>query len=276
MKPNLFLPVVTYPDITPEHTLREAVALAANIGARLTACLAEVDIPPVGNAVAEALARVSQLARDAERRSAHAVDAAALSLRTLADQAGVELELRRERWRLDMLLDRLTAQSRIGDLSLLSPGPAPGVADAGEAVLFGSGGPVLILPPAGASLSFDKVAIAWDAGRSAARAVRDVVGFLKPGASVVVLTQDADKQIDPASVGRLLVYLGARGFDARQADAAPGDRSIGDDLQSAALAQGAGLLVMGGYGHSRVREFILGGATREVLAGTRLAVFMSH
>lgn len=276
MTPQLFLPVVTYPDVTDEDTLRGAIAVSATLGARLTACIAEVDIPPVGNVVAEVLARVSELSREVEQRSARAAEAAAVMLRTLAEKAGVELEVRHERWRLDVLMDRLTDQSRVGDLSLLSPSAAQGVADAGEAVLFGSGGPVLLLPPSGATLSLATVAIAWDGSRSAARAVRDVIAYLRPETRAIVLTQGSDKQIDPTSVARLLGYLAARGIDARQADVPVGDRSVGHDLQSAALGYDAGLLVMGAYGHSRVREFVLGGATREVLAATELAVFMSH
>lgn len=276
MTPQLFLPVVTYPDATDDDTLRGAIAVSATLGARLTACIAEVDIPPVGNVVAEVLARVSELSLEAEQKSARLTEAAAVTLRTLAERAGVELNVRKERWRLDVLMDRLTDQSRIGDLSLLSPSASPGVADAGEAVLFGSGGPVLLLPPSGTALSLTTVAIAWDGSRSAARAVRDVIAYLRTETRVIVLTQGNDKQIDPASVSRLLSYLAARGIDARHADVPAGDRSIGHDLQSAALAHGAGLLVMGAYGHSRIREFVLGGATREVLAVTELAVFMSH
>jgi nucleotide-binding universal stress UspA family protein len=75
---------------------------------------------------------------------------------------------------------------------------------------------------------------------------------------------------------RLAESLRMRGLTVEAASIQAGDRSIGLSLQQHALKIGGKLLVMGGYGHSRVRDFVLGGATEGVLADLRLPVLLSH
>jgi nucleotide-binding universal stress UspA family protein len=70
--------------------------------------------------------------------------------------------------------------------------------------------------------------------------------------------------------------LSDHGFDAIHHDHDPGGAAVGDALQTRAVAEDAGLLVMGAYGHNRLREFVLGGATRSALGNLRLPVLMSH
>jgi nucleotide-binding universal stress UspA family protein len=101
--------------------------------------------------------------------------------------------------------------------------------------------------------------------------------MLEAADRVVLLTADADKKIDPKSIERALAALDHRGIQNSHLEVlVESGQSIGDALQQAALRKDAGLLVMGAFGHSRIREFILGGATRSVLGKLQMAILMSH
>lgn len=145
-----------------------------------------------------------------------------------------------------------------------------------EALVFETGRPVLILPPSGLGEGRRRVAIAWDGSRVAARAVADAMPLLAAAERVHVLTVTDEKPLQ-AQAGRLLAEgLRDRGIAAEASTVEAEDRPIGATLQDDALALGAGLLVMGGYGHSRLRDFVLGGATLGVLNDPRMPVMMSH
>lgn len=95
-------------------------------------------------------------------------------------------------------------------------------------------------------------------------------------AKVVVLTVSDDKPLSGASNESLANHLHAKDFRVEFTLTERGQQSIGECLQGAAVDAGAGLLVMGGYGHNRLREWVLGGATKHAIAHRRLAVLMSH
>ncbi len=93
----------------------------------------------------------------------------------------------------------------------------------------------------------------------------------------MLLTIDGDKQIPgELDADALLLATRRRGITARPVNAAKGGRTIAEALQDEAIAAGAGLLAMGGYGHSRLRRFILGSATAGLLAAPRLPTLLSH
>ncbi len=118
------------------------------------------------------------------------------------------------------------------------------------------------------------VAIAWDGGKEASRAVRTAVPLLEKASKVVILsaTAAAARQFDPAG---LQGYLTARGVTSEiqklegAADAAP-------RLLKAAIDTGANLLVAGAFGHPRLQEFVFGGATRTFFAAPAPSLFISH
>jgi nucleotide-binding universal stress UspA family protein len=149
-------------------------------------------------------------------------------------------------------------------------------------LLFNSGRPALICPdnpgrqPA---TSFQTIAIAWDASRSATRAVADAMPFLRRAGAVRIFTATDDKP--NASSGRgseLVEHLTLQGVETvvfeqiKKTDA----HSIGSFMEAYVAAHHVDLLVMGAYGHSRLREFILGGATRSILANPPGWVLLSH
>lgn len=146
-----------------------------------------------------------------------------------------------------------------------------------EALFLESGCPVLIIPCAGQIGSVARtVLIGWDGSREAARAVNDAMPFLKEAASVTVVTLDNRADDTDADPGTVVSHLLRHGVHATGSKQKPGDGSIADALLACTVDAGADLLVMGGYGHSRVREVVLGGTTRGVLRHMTVPVLMSH
>ena len=146
-----------------------------------------------------------------------------------------------------------------------------------HAVIFGSGRPTILVPPSARAVALEHIAIAWDASRVAARAHCDALPFLAEGRRVSVLAVRDEKPLrrsDPA--GALASALEKRGVDARSIDILLGGKNIAEALQDTALSEGANLLAMGGFGHSRIRDFILGGATKGALRDLRLPTLLSH
>lgn len=144
-----------------------------------------------------------------------------------------------------------------------------------ESVLIGSARPLLLVPPSVPADIGRTVAIAWNGGTEAARAVAAAMPFLGQAETVHVLT--AETTATSAEAGdRLAEYLAWHGIAARVSRIRPAGGPVGAALLARAGELGADLIVMGGYGHSRLREMILGGVTRYVLGHAGLPVLMAH
>lgn len=142
-----------------------------------------------------------------------------------------------------------------------------------ETALIASGRPLLI--PAGSapqSIVGGTVAIAWKATPQAVRAIAAAMPFLRRAAGVIIMTVDAE---DDDSTDHLVRHLAWHGCQARRERLRSGDRNQAETLLAAA-AENAGLLVMGGYGRSRLREWVFGGFTQRVLEEAPLPVLMVH
>jgi nucleotide-binding universal stress UspA family protein len=143
-----------------------------------------------------------------------------------------------------------------------------------EAALMETGRPVLLCPPGGISEMLKHVAIGWDGTKTSTHAVAAALPLLEMAEKVSVLTIDEPKKT--ADPERLVAYLGRHGVSA-QAEHIPAEGlDPGYALLENAATRGAHMLVMGGYGHSRLREFIFGGATENVLRSTGIPVLMAH
>ncbi|MGE0873210.1 MAG: universal stress protein [Burkholderiales bacterium] len=148
-----------------------------------------------------------------------------------------------------------------------------------EELLLSTGGPVLFVPYAG---RFERVGqrvlVAWDAGREAARAVSDALPLLARAAHVEVVVFDPEKSLAHGDVpgADISLYLARHGVKASAAQLSGAGMDVGNQILSRAADLGSDLIVMGGYGHSRMRELMLGGATRTVLETMTVPVLMSH
>jgi nucleotide-binding universal stress UspA family protein len=133
---------------------------------------------------------------------------------------------------------------------------------------------VLLVPAGPAADLGATVAIAWDRSCEAARAVGAALPLLTAASKVVILTaREPGSEIEPSE---LAAYLALHGVDARTWAFVPASGSLGGALLEEAGKAGANLLVMGAYGHSRLREMVLGGVTRSILADADMPVFLMH
>lgn len=147
------------------------------------------------------------------------------------------------------------------------------------AVMLKSGRPVIFVPPGvPPALPPRHVVLAWKPTLEAARAVHDALHLLKGAEAVDVVMIDAKDSADGdgASGDRLLAHLGRHGVRAKVVHLESRGASLGTVLQRHAEAVGAQLIVSGGYGHSRLREWVMGGATRDLLLGPGVPVLFSH
>jgi len=143
-----------------------------------------------------------------------------------------------------------------------------------ERVIMESGRPVLIIPTTGEFSGIgQQVVIGWNGTREAARSAFYAIPFMKEAKNVTIAWVNAQSDL-PGS--ELATCLSRHGITTTTRSVEAADASVGEELLSTASNLRADLLVMGGYGHSRLREFILGGATRTVLDKMTIPVLMSH
>lgn len=147
-----------------------------------------------------------------------------------------------------------------------------------ESALFESGRPVVVVPYIQkAPLTLNRVMVCWDGSRNAARAVSDAMPFLEKAKTVEVVTIVGEKgKSDELPGADIAQHLARHGLKVELRRVSPGDIDVANELLSLAADLSTDFLIMGGYGHSRLREFILGGATRGILASMTVPTLMSH
>lgn len=215
-------------------------------------------------------------------------DEAAAAAKALFARKTVGMEARCE-WR-DVdgpLLEQVPLHARYADLVVTTqyePGSESqdGQAEVVDQLVLGSGRPVLVVPYAG---TFEEVGrrvmVAWNATREATRAVADAMPFLKAADRVEVVSvnggsgsgRDGHGDIPSADI---CLHLARHGVKAEAEHIMAVDLDVGDALLSRCADEAIDLLVMGAYGRSRLREMILGGATRNILRQMTVPVLMSH
>ena len=177
-------------------------------------------------------------------------------------------------------LQRSVAElARHFDLSVVGqPGKRDGRMGLVEALLFDSGRPVLMVPTIfhGAP-RFDTVLVAWDGGKEAARAIAGAMPILKQARDVQLVTVVEPRKRDAVDLPGFNItrHLARKGVHA-ELKRITSELDPGNTLLSHAADTGADLIVMGAYGHSRWREMLLGGATRQILQSMTLPAFLAH
>lgn len=146
-----------------------------------------------------------------------------------------------------------------------------------EAVLFESGRPVILVPfIQEGGMTLDRVMVCWDGSRAAARAVGDALPFLKKAKQVeIVIVSDKPNKKDEIPGADLGQHLARHGLKV-EIEQMTSHIDVASTILSYAADSNADMIVMGGYGHSRLREFVLGGATRSMLESMTVPVLMSH
>jgi nucleotide-binding universal stress UspA family protein len=275
--------------------LHSALAVAQPFAAHIDALHVQPDAVQLAMAVASAgyegasmaTGLIEQLKEDAQRRLAMAqkvfsafVEEEHLEFRETADGSGsVSVAWSQQNGHPGECVARV---GRFHDL-IVAGRSSPAIGGASgtlETALMKSGRPVVVVPPYLSDVVGRIVAIAWKESAEAARAVTAAMPFLARATRVEVIEiiEDGATEVGegPGSAQQLVRNLAWHGIAAKARVVPTKDLSAPDALLHAARDAGANLLVMGAYGHSRLREMILGGATRDVLAAAALPVLMAH
>lgn len=147
-----------------------------------------------------------------------------------------------------------------------------------ESALFESGHPVVVVPYIQrTALALNRVMVCWDGSHNAARAVSDAMPFLKKAKNVDVVTITGEKgKNDEIPGADVAGHLARYGLKVELSRVPVSHIPVADVLLSLAADISADFMVMGGYGHTRVREFVLGGATRGILGSMTIPTLLSH
>lgn len=272
-----YMPLVTYPDVVPDESVTAAISLAEGLGCELHATTFSVDIPAISSPIGGMLINVAELVQTTEENSrAHCRRLQELVLQ----QAGpaIKAECTSRHLPAGVAGDAAANEARYHDFSLLPwAKDMLVVQDFAQAVIFESGHPAILVPPSASRDPVHHLAVAWDGSRMAARALADAMMFIDEQTQITVLTVQDEKQLSRQDLGQTLALsLKKRGLRAEAQKVSLDERSIASALQESALTAGANMLVMGAFGHSRIRDFILGGATKGVFSDLRMPVLLSH
>jgi nucleotide-binding universal stress UspA family protein len=273
----------SYPKPSSKRMLDSAVRLANHLNSHLSALSFEVAFKirtssimrrfGLDDSVLQLVAREREVSRSNAAALLHAAEVA-------TNDAGVSFSgifCEEPQYQLS---SATIAHARYRDFTIISTegDEEIGNPDA-ETILFGAGRPILV-PPAppgdGGLIAFETVAIAWDASRAATRAVFDALPLLKLAKQVRILTIRNDKPLLSDDRYGLKAYLGRHGINSIVEDVDANNRGTAEVLKTYVRENDVSLLIMGGYGHSRAREFILGGATKAVLRHPFQWTFLSH
>ena len=255
-----------------------AVSVAAALEAHLTGVAFIYDpVVPISGA-GYIPAEVIETQRDDNEAAA---EAAIKSFTAAANQAGVSAESLTTSASLAGAGDHFARMARRFDLAIVGQAQ-PEVSSMeqviGETTLFESGRPMIVVPYIQkAPFKTDNVMICWDGSRTATRAVADAIPIIGNSGlvEIVIVANERGKQdeIEGADIGQ---HLARHGLKVDVHRISGGNIDVGDALLSHAADSGADLMVMGGYGHSRLREFVLGGVTRSIFESMTVPVLLSH
>jgi hypothetical protein len=148
-----------------------------------------------------------------------------------------------------------------------------------EATLFDSGRPLIVVPYIQREgLKLDRVVCCWDGSRAAVRAINDALPLLRKANTVELFIVENEKTANGSIIGGIEIgrHLARHDIKIEVRRTPAADIDVANTILSHVADYSASLLVMGGYGHSRLREFVLGGATLGMLSAMTVPVFMSH
>ena len=255
-----------------------AAELARRFDAHLTGIALAYDPVVPGYAVAPVPADFMIQAREQALEEAKA---AAAGFKVIVDRAGVPAETRI----VDVLagggLDGLVTELHFSDLVVIGQDdpdrPEPMRDAVIEGVLFHAGLPVLLVPRSGApDITLKRVIVAWDGSTTAAKAVRAALPFLELAEAVEIVIVDGGQTEDGEPGADVAGHLARHGIKVAVRTVVNTAGDVAAMLRQAALETGADIIVMGGYGHSRLREWVFGGVTRSMLDNMTVPVLMAR
>jgi nucleotide-binding universal stress UspA family protein len=172
-----------------------------------------------------------------------------------------------------------SAVARRFDLSIVLQPRASGIGEDAilDGALFDTGRPTLVVPYIQQQgLSLDRVLVCWDGSRAAARAIGDAMPFLARAKDVNILTIADSMKSDDLPAADIATHLARHNVRAEIESMVLSDIDVADAVLSHTVDISASLVVMGAYGHPKIREFLLGGTTKKMLETMTVPVLMSH
>lgn len=178
------------------------------------------------------------------------------------------------------VVKKVGATARLYDLTVVSQGePGRGALDNQfpQELLLQTGGPLLFFPYTfRGAFKAARIGICWDGGRLAARALRDAMPLLAQADVLTAVTLNPSEVPAEASPAQLAKHMARNGLPVRSVSLRADRGEIQSSILSIAADESLDLLIMGGYGHSRVHETVFGGVTREMFSSMTIPVLMSH
>lgn len=275
---DVFLPLIGQPRAPTLAAIEKCVAVAADLGARITGLALEDDVfvrPKVVFPDDPEPAELSVLRETGDMQQL------LNAFTNAASRAGIRAQSRSGRVPADQIASTLAEHARFSDLTLIPVTPHDSrTENIVETFLFESGRPLLLCPEQHVEAlrpEFENVLIAWDHSARAARAVGDALPIIQAATSVRVVTVADDKTEAIAQSGLNLVHhLREHGVYASFETVKGNGSSIGKVLGSFAETHTVDAIVMGAYHHSRLNEIVWGGVTKTVIGQPPCWVMMSH
>jgi nucleotide-binding universal stress UspA family protein len=281
---DLLLVLRSYPTPTPDETILRCVDLAAAWGAHMSAIAFRIVPKASANPLRHVLIDIAAVVANESNTSLADAERMLEIFRSAARQRHVPATAILETCELSTVPRVLVEHSRLRDLAIMAVPADDYLASYdlnlfAETMVFDSGHPALVLPQASMDRhpACERIVVAWDGSRPASRAIADALPLLEAAKAVRILTV-ANKKTAAAirSAPALREHLAAHGVAAVVDTVTSRGRGIGAVFADYATEQAIDLIVMGAYGHSRLRDFILGGATRSLLAAPPTPLFLSH
>jgi nucleotide-binding universal stress UspA family protein len=270
--------------IPTERPLRPAVdgsvSLALSCGAHLDGIATAYESSASVPFVAEGGAAVASIMELEYERATERAEAALRVFEIEAKTAEISFGSRSVAGTFVEVVSTVGATARLYDLTIVSQGePDLDTFDnqLPQELLLQTGGPLLFMPYTfRGTFKPSRVGICWDGSRLAARALRDAMPFITRADTLTTITVNASEVPAEASPDQLAKHLARSGLPVRTVAFDADARSVEPSILSVAADESLDLLVMGGYGHSRTRETVFGGVTREMFRSMTVPVLMSH
>jgi len=270
--------------IPTERPMRPVIDGAVSLAAGFNAHLDAVSVGYVATSAAYVMEGGAAVAAVFEMERERAVERAETALtvfETEARHAGISYGCHPVGAIPADAIDMVGAMARLYDLNIvLQPDADQGSFDDDllQEILFQAGGPVLFLPHIFRGVfKTRRIGIAWDGSRVAARALRDAMPFLsRAEALVIIAVNEASSTPREASADGLARHLARLGLEARIVTLSASRADVQPMILSLAADESLDLLIMGGYGHSRLQERVLGGVSRAMLQTMTVPTLMSH
>ncbi|MEY9156258.1 universal stress protein [Bradyrhizobium japonicum] len=275
---DVFLPLIGQPRGPALAAIATCVAVAADLGARITALALEEDVFSRPKAI---IPGDLDSVEASGSREVSDVQQLLNAFTNAASRANIRAQSRSGKVPADQIASILAEHARFSDLTLVPVRPHDSQTEhIIETLLFESGRPLLLCPEQHVDElrpEFENVMIAWDHSARAARAVGDALPILQAAASVRVVTVADDKTDAIVQSGTALVdHLREHGVYASFETTKGGGSSIGKVLGSWANSHAMDAIVMGAYHHSRLNEIVWGGVTKTVIGQPPCWVMISH